>query len=329
VTGAVDRLISVAPMMDCTDRHCRFFLRLLAPDVRLYTEMITAQAIINGDRDRLLGYHPSEKPLSLQLGGNQPNELAKAVTVAAAYGYDEYNLNIGCPSDRVQSGRFGACLMLEPARVADCVSALSDVTGCPVTVKTRIGVDDHDSYEFLADFVACVARAGCTVFILHARKALLSGLSPKQNRDIPPLRYETVYRLKRDFPDLTIILNGGIDNAASVGQHLEQVDGVMIGRKAYSDPLFLSTLQANYLCAISGRAAPPDPEAVVRAMAEYAESQIAGGARLHHITRHMLGLFNGRPGARRWRRYLSQQGNRTDADSRILRHSLTLLSAAV
>jgi tRNA-dihydrouridine synthase A len=328
VTGRADRLISVAPMMDCTDRHCRYFLRLLAPDVRLYTEMITAPAIIHGDHDRLLGHHPAEQPLSLQLGGNQPGELAEAACVAEAYGYDEYNLNIGCPSDRVQSGRFGACLMLEPQRVAECVSAMSDVTRRPVTVKTRIGVDDHDSYDFLADFVALIARAGCTVFVVHARKAILSGLSPKQNREIPPLCYATVYRLKRDFPDLTVILNGGINTAAAVGQHLEHLDGVMIGRKAYSDPLFLSTLQVNYLCPVSGAAAPPDPEAVVRAMAEYADIQIAGGSRLHHITRHMLGLFNGRPGARRWRRFLSERGGRADAGSQVLHDSLAVLSEA-
>ena len=193
MTRLADRLISVAPMMDCTDRHCRYFLRLLAPDIRLYTEMITAPAIIHGDRDRLLGHHPAEQPLSLQLGGSQPDELAEAARVAEAYGYDEYNLNIGCPSDRVQSGRFGACLMLEPQRVAECVSAVSDVTRRPVTIKTRIGVDDHDSYDFLADFVAHIARAGCTVFVVHARKAILSGLSPKQNREIPPLCYATVY----------------------------------------------------------------------------------------------------------------------------------------
>ena len=239
--------VAVAPMMDWTDRHCRYFFRLLTPDTWLYSEMVTAQAVVHGDRNRLLQFDPAEHPVSLQLGGSEPEVLASATTIANELGYDEINLNIGCPSDRVQSGRFGACLMADPGRVAECVDAMRSVSTVPITVKTRIGIDDRDDYEFLQEFIEQVSMAGCNAFVVHARKAILAGLSPKENRSIPPLRYETVYRLKRERPDLAIIINGGIDSIAAVSSHLVHVDGVMIGRKAYADPFFLAELQAQVL----------------------------------------------------------------------------------
>ena len=246
-------MISIAPMMDYTDLHCRYFLRLFSPDVRLYTEMVTAQAVLHGDSGRLLDFDPAEKPLAIQLGGSEPALLASATTAALCYPYDEVNLNIGCPSDRVQSGRFGACLMAEPDRVADCVRAMRKVATVPVTVKTRIGIDDSDDYDFLAAFVDAVRGAGCEHFIVHARKAILAGLSPKENRTVPPLNYDRVYRLKRDFPELRIVINGGIDSIDAVRAHLERVDGVMIGRKAYADPFFLTEIQTNFLSSPADR----------------------------------------------------------------------------
>jgi len=321
--------ISVAPMMDWTDRHCRYFFRLLSPDARLYTEMIVDQALLHGNPDRLLAYDPSEHPVALQLGGHDPGRLAAAAEMASGYGYDELNLNIGCPSDRVQSGRFGACLMAEPQRVADCVAAMATNAAAPVSVKARIGIDDHDDYGFLTTFIQTVARGGCRHFILHARKAILAGLSPRENRSIPPLKYATVYRLKQDFPELTIVLNGGIGSVSEVREHLEHVDGVMIGRKACAEPYLLAELQAQV-----GRSASrtgwqlPDRHDIVRQMADYADRQLAGGVRLHHITRHMLGLFAGQPAARRWRRYLSEQGQRSGAGSEVLHDSLRIFDRA-
>lgn len=324
-----DTRISVAPMMDWTDLHCRYFFRLLSPTIRLYTEMVTAQAVLKGDRDRLLGFNPAEKPLALQLGGSEPEILGIAAGIAADYQYDEINLNIGCPSDRVQSGRFGACLMAEPARVADCVRAMRQTSSLPVTVKSRIGIDDRDDYQFLAEFVEMVADAGCDYFIVHARKAILSGLSPKENRAVPPLRYEYVYRLKRDFPHLGIVLNGGIETTDAVRTHLKQVDGVMIGRKAYSDPFFLTALQDCLPGPETDKAwKPPAREHVVRQMAEYAERQLARGASLHHISRHMLGMFNGRPGARRWRRFISENAAQPGAGPEVLIASLDVFDVA-
>ena len=322
------RLVSVAPMMDWTDSHCRYFMRLLSPRVRLYTEMVVAKAILNGDRDRLLAYDPSEHPVALQLGGSDPEDLAAATQMAQAYGYDEFNLNIGCPSDRVQSGQFGACLMAEPQRVSDCVAAMGAATDQPVTVKTRIGIDDFDSYDFLTTFIETVMQSGCHIFIVHARKAILEGLSPKENRSIPPLKYETVYRLKRDFPDLTVVLNGGIGSVSEVRSHLDQVDGVMIGRKAYSDPYLLAELhqQPGFYSGTGWH--PPSRFEVVRSMADYARKHIAGGARLHHITRHMLGLFSGQPAARRWRRFLTEEGQKPDADHQVLLDSLSVFDRA-
>jgi tRNA-dihydrouridine synthase A len=322
-------MISVAPMMDYTDLHCRYFFRMLSPSVRLYTEMVNAHAVLQGNRDRLLGFDPAEQPLALQLGGSDPGVLAEASAIATQYQYDEINLNIGCPSDRVQSGRFGACLMAEPARVADCIRSMRAATSLPVTVKTRIGIDDHDDYEFLADFVSQTAAAGCKLFVVHARKAILAGLSPKENRSIPPLRYETVYRLKGDFPDLTIVLNGGVQTADDVRRHLAHVDGVMIGRKAYSDPYFLSLLQTEFMTAPGEMAwqAPTRAE-VIRKMAGYTERQLRRGARLHHITRHMLGIYSGRPGARQWRRYISEQAARPGAGPEVLIDSLSIFESA-
>jgi tRNA-dihydrouridine synthase A len=320
-------MISIAPMMDCTDLHCRYFLRLLSPGVRLYTEMVTAQAVLQGDRDRLLGFDPAERPLALQLGGSEPTLLAEATAAALPYSYDEINLNIGCPSDRVQSGRFGACLMADPERVADCVRAMREVATVPVTVKTRIGIDDSDDYDFLVAFIDTVRRAGCEHFIVHARKAILAGLSPKENRTVPPLDYDRVYRLRSDFPELRIVLNGGIDSIDAVRAHLEHVDGVMVGRKAYADPFFLTEIQANFLSTGCDWRAPTR-EHVINKMAEYAEHQLRSGVRLHHITRHMLGLYSGQPGARRWRRFVSQKAAEPGSGPEILLQSLAALDVA-
>jgi tRNA-dihydrouridine synthase A len=292
-------------MMDCTDRHCRYFLRLLSPRVRLYTEMLNAAAIVRGNADRWLRFDPTEHPLAIQLGGSDPHLLALAARRATDYGYDEINLNAGCPSERVSDGAFGACLMKVPERVAGCVSAMRSVTELPVTVKTRIGVDDRDDYGFLRDFVGTVAAAGCATFIIHARKAYLSGLSPKENRTVPPLRYDVVYRLRADFPGLRLIINGGIDTQAAVRDHLAAgLDGVMIGRKAYTDPWWLTRLDAAVLSG-SGTPAPFLRDDVVRGMVSYARRECGGGTRLHHISRHLLGLYHGEPGARTWRRALT------------------------
>jgi len=327
--SASPQRISVAPMMDRTDRHCRYFMRLIAPGVRLYTEMVTAEALLRGDTGRLLERDPAESPVALQLGGSNPDLLARATEAAAPFGYDEINLNIGCPSDRVRSGRFGACLMLDPALVADCVGAIRGAADVPVTVKTRTGIDERDDYEFLEDFVTTVAATGWDTFIVHARNAILGGLSPKQNREIPPLRYPHVYRLKAEFPSLTVIVNGGISESGAVRQHLERVDGVMIGRKAYSDPWFLHHLQREFAC--SGATGSPgiaDRGSVVLAMADYAERELSRGTRLHHITRHMLGLYSGQAGARSWRRYLCEHASGTTAGPEVLRESLKLLPEA-
>jgi tRNA-dihydrouridine synthase A len=302
---SMDRRLSVAPMMDWTDRHCRYFHRLLAPSALLYTEMLTTGAILHGDRDRLLGFNPEEHPLALQLGGSEPDELARCAAIAAERGYDEVNLNVGCPSDRVQRGRFGACLMLEPGLVADCVATMRAAVTIPVTIKTRLGVDDHDSYAGFSDFVGRVAAAGCAVFVVHARKAWLSGLSPKENREVPELRYEWVYRLKRENPGLTVVLNGGIGSIEAVERHLDAVDGVMLGRAAYLDPWLLAELQAR----LFGGPGTRSREETVQVLTRYLEEQIARGVPVKHVSRHVLGLFQGQPGARRWRRYLSQRAH--------------------
>jgi tRNA-dihydrouridine synthase A len=312
--------ISVAPMMDVTDRHCRYFLRQLAPDVRLYTEMITAEAVIHGDRDRLLGFDGSEHPVALQLGGHDPARLAAAAAIAADFGYDEINLNVGCPSSRVQDGGFGACLMKNAALVARCVEAMAEAVRIPVTVKTRIGVDDHDSYDFLARFVREVAGAGCATFVVHARKAYLQGLSPSENRSVPPLDYAVVYKLKQEFPGLGIVINGGIGSIGEIASHLQQVDGVMLGRKVVDDPYFLTIVQERFLSRRPFVAS--SREEVVRAMHGYALRESRRGVELRHVSRSMLGLYRGQPGARGWRRFLSEMAVRSGAHPDLLLESL-------
>ena len=306
-------------MMDWTDRHCRYFLRLISRHVYLYTEMITTGAILHGDSERLLRFHPDEHPLALQLGGSDPGELAACARIAAKYGYDEVNLNVGCPSDRVQTGRFGACLMADPALVAECVAAMRAATTLPVTVKTRIGIDEHQSYAFLAQFVATVAAAGCRTLIIHARKAWLQGLSPKENREVPPLDYQAVYRVKQDFPQLEIILNGGITDLNQAQDHLTKVDGVMLGRAAYHNPYLLAEVDRRFF----GDLRPPlSRHQVVARMLPYVEQELAAGTRLHHITRHILGLYQGVPGARAWRRYLSEHGHGEAAGPEVIQQAL-------
>ncbi|WP_440223953.1 tRNA dihydrouridine(20/20a) synthase DusA [Dokdonella sp. MW10] len=309
--------MSVAPMMDWTDRNCRYFHRLLSPRARLYTEMVTSPAVVHGDRARLLGFDDSEHPVALQLGGSEPAELAEAARIGAAEGYDEINLNVGCPSDRVQSGRFGACLMREPSLVAECFAAMRETVSIPVTVKCRIGVDEQDEDADLTRFVDIVAAAGCTVFVVHARKAWLQGLSPKENRDIPPLNYGRVYRLKRERPTLTIAINGGIDSVDDVRTHLEHTDGVMLGRTAYHEPYRLAEIEH----ALHGEPLP-DRDDIVARMRGYTDAHIAAGGRLQHITRHMLGLYQGLPGARAWRRVLSENAHRADADWSVVERAL-------
>jgi tRNA-dihydrouridine synthase A len=296
-----DRRLSVAPMMDRTDRHLRYLLRLIAPHARLYTEMITARALLRGDAARLLRFAEAEHPVALQLGGAEPDELAAAARIGAAAGYDEINLNVGCPSDRVQAGCFGAALMLERERVAQGVRAMRAAVGVPVTVKTRLGVDHHDSYEFVRDFIGEVAAAGCDIFIVHARKAWLSGLSPKENREIPPLDYARVHRLKREFPALAIVINGGFVTLEDSVAQLEHVDGVMIGRAAYEDSWVLARIDEHVF------GGPPVAEAsVLAAFERYVARELEAGTPLRTMTRHLLGMRNGRAGGRQWRRGLSE-----------------------
>jgi len=316
--------IAVAPMMDWTDRHCRYFMRLLSPGALLYTEMVTAAAIEHGDAERLLAYDEAEHPVAVQLGGSDPAQMAAAARRCSEAGYDEININVGCPSDRVQSGRFGACLMASPALVAECYRAMQDVSSVPVTVKSRIGIDDQDSWDFLRRFIDTIAAAGCRKFVVHARIAILDGLSPKENRTVPPLDYERVARLKAEFPALRIVLNGGLEDLDVIAGELERFDGVMIGRRAYHDPCFLAELEERFG---SGRA-PPDRREVVERMLPYVEQELAAGERLNRITRHMLGLFANQPGARAWRRFLSENAHRAGAGTRILREALDALPQA-
>ncbi len=311
--------LSVAPMMDWTDRHDRAFLRAISQRTLLYTEMVTTGAILHGDRDRFLGFDAMEHPVALQLGGSAPADLAFSAREGAARGYDEINLNLGCPSDRVQRGRFGACLMTEPELVADCVAAMIEAVDIPVTVKTRIGVDDVDSYEALTAFVAKIAATGCTSFTIHARKAWLSGLSPKENREVPPLRYDVVYDLKRDFPELEIVLNGGVQTLQEAQDHLQRVDGVMIGRAAYQSPYVLA--EADRLV-FGEDAEPKSREQIVEDFLPYVERQLAQGVPLKSITRHMLGLFNGLAGARAWRRHLAEEAHKPGAGPEVIVEAL-------
>jgi tRNA-dihydrouridine synthase A len=317
--------LSVAPMMDRTDRHLRYLLRLIAPHARLYTEMITARALLHGDAERLLRFDGAEHPVALQLGGSEPDELARAARMGAAAGYDEINLNVGCPSDRVQAGCFGAALMLEPTRVAQCVQAMRAAVEVPVTVKTRLGVDHHDSYEFVRDFLAEVAAAGCSTFVVHARKAWLSGLSPKENREIPPLDYARVHRLKREFPALTIVINGGFVTLADSVAQLEHVDGVMLGRAAIQDSWLLARIDEH----LFGGPAPSE-SAVLEAFERYVARELERGTPLRAMTRHLLGMRSGRAGGRRWRRGLGElnDGSRGLDDLRALMRSVTSAASA-
>ena len=316
-----------APMMDRSDRHCRMFWRQLTRRARLYTEMVTTGALIHGDRDRLLAFHPEERPLALQLGGAEPAELARCARWAEDRGYDEVNLNCGCPSDRVQNGAFGACLMARPELVRDGVAAMREACGLEITVKHRIGIDHMDSYDEFAGFVGAVAEGGCDVFLVHARKAWLRGLSPRENREIPPLNYAWVYRLKRDFPQLTVVINGGIDSLEACDEHLERVDGVMLGRAVYHNPWLLATVDERLFTAPAGnrtrtREQAREREAVIETLIPYIESELARGTRLDQITRHLLGLYQHVPGARRFRRRLSEQAHRDGASIDTLRAAL-------
>jgi tRNA-dihydrouridine synthase A len=311
-------------MMDWTDRHCRYFMRLLTPRALLYTEMVTAAAIHHGDYAALLEFDAAEHPVALQVGGSDPVLMGEAARRGGEFGYDEININVGCPSDRVQSGQFGACLMARPEVVAECLRAMRAETDVPVTVKTRIGIDDEDSYAFLRQFVNVLADAGCRKFIVHARVAILEGLSPKENRSVPPLKYEHVFRLKDDLPNLEIVLNGGITTIGQVDEVLEHVDGVMIGRQAYHDPYFLALLEQH----VNPDWRPPDRHSVVADMLPYVEKELARGERLGRITRHMLGLFAGQPGARAWRRYISENAFRDGAGPEVLIEALDRMPAA-
>ncbi|MGQ0799465.1 MAG: tRNA dihydrouridine(20/20a) synthase DusA [Pseudomarimonas sp.] len=303
--------LSVAPMMDWTDRHCRVFHRQLAPHARLYTEMVHAQAVLHGDRQRLLGFDAAERPLALQLGGSDPAALAEAARIAEALGYDEVNLNVGCPSDRVQAGRFGACLMREPALVAACTETMRRAVAIPVTVKCRLGVDEQEDYVDLLNFIDTVAASGVEVFAVHARKAWLQGLSPKENREVPPLRYEQVYRLKQERPSLSIVINGGIESTAAIHTHLEHVDGVMIGRAAYHTPYLLHQM---HHALFAGECSLQDRAVLLRQLRPYVEQQLAAGVALKHMIRHVLGMFHGQPGGRGFRQVLSEGAHRTGAD---------------
>ncbi|GAA5191751.1 tRNA dihydrouridine(20/20a) synthase DusA [Ferrimonas gelatinilytica] len=315
------RTFSVAPMLDWTDRHYRYFARLISRQALLYTEMVTTGAIIHGKGD-YLAFNEEEHPLALQLGGSNPADLAHCAKLAQARGYDEVNLNVGCPSDRVQNGRFGACLMAEPQLVAECVQAMQAVVDIPVTVKTRIGIDEQDSYGFLTDFVGTVAEAGCEVFTIHARKAWLKGLSPKENREIPELDYPRAYRLKQDFPGLNISVNGGVKSLDECEAHLQHLDGVMVGREAYQDPYMMAAVDSRLY---GDDRLPLSRAEVVEQMIPYLERHIAQGGRANHVTRHMLGLFNGMPGARQWRRYLAQNAHLPGMGASVLSDALASL----
>jgi len=313
--------ISIAPMLDWTDRHYRYMARLISKNQLLYTEMVTTGAIIHGKGD-YLRYNEQEHPIALQLGGSNPADLAICAKKAQDYGYDEVNINVGCPSDRVQNGKFGACLMAEPALVAQSVEAMRAVVDIPITVKHRIGIDELDSYQFMTDFVGTVSEAGCNSFTVHARKAWLSGLSPKQNREIPPLDYERVHRLKRDFSHLAISINGGITSLAQAQEQLQHVDGVMIGREAYHNPYMLAEVDALFY---QQAGEVITREQVVSQMLEYVEQHLSAGGKLNHITRHMLGIFVKVPGAKMWRRHLSENAHKPNADTKVIEQALSYI----
>jgi len=314
-----NRRLSVAPMLDWTDRDFRYFLRLISKHTLLYTEMVTTGALIYGDTERFLAHEQLESPLALQLGGSDPTDLAKCALLGQQAGYDEINLNVGCPSDRVQSGSFGACLMVEPQLVAECVTAMREAVDIPVTVKTRLGIDEHETYQFLTDFIEPVAEAGCEIFILHARNAWLKGLSPKENRDVPPLKYDFVYQAKQDYPELHIDINGGIHSLEAALQHLEKVDGVMMGRAIYNDPYLLVEADAKLF---GDEYAMPTRHQLIEQMLPYIERRMTEGRPLKSITRHLLGVFQGQQGARAWRRHISENAHIKGAGIEVLKQAL-------
>ncbi|MBK1649137.1 tRNA dihydrouridine(20/20a) synthase DusA [Rhabdochromatium marinum] len=316
------RPLSVAPMLDWTDRHFRFLARLISRHTWLYSEMVTTGALIHGDMERLLRFNPAEHPVALQLGGSEPAELAHCARLGADWGYDEINLNVGCPSDRVQNGRFGACLMAEPQRVADGVAAMKNAVSIPISVKTRIGIDHRDSYEELADFIARLLTAGCDLVILHARKAWLQGLSPRENRSVPPLRYDVALRLHADFPQLPLVLNGGITTLEQARHWCQSLSGVMMGREAYQNPWRLARADRDLF---DDPHPLPSRHQVLEAFYPYVEDCLAAGIPLNSLSRHLLGLFNGCPGAKRWRRALSEQAHRPGVGVEVLRQAAALV----
>lgn len=321
-----NRTFSVAPMLDWTDRHQRYFMRLITHHALLYTEMVTTGAIIYGERDRYLQFNQEEHPVALQLGGSDVKDLASCSKIAEDYGYDEINLNLGCPSNRVQNGSFGACMMAEPELVAECIAAMSEAVSIPVTAKTRIGIDDRDSFDELVHFIGSLHQAGCNSFVIHARKAILQGLSPKENRSIPPLKYDVVYKIKQIFPDCHITLNGGVKTLQETAEHLHHVDGVMMGREAYHNP---------YLLAEVDRLFYDDPHSllsrhqVVETMFPYIEKELSKGVRLQSIVRHMLGVFQAVPGTKAWKRFLSENAHKKEAGVDVLQHALSLVDKEV
>ncbi len=319
----IDRAFCVAPMLDWTDRHERFFLRLISRHAVLYSEMVTTGAILHGDRDRFLAFNETEHPLALQLGGSDPQALAECARIAVDYAYDEINLNVGCPSDRVKSGSFGACLMAQPQLVADCIAAMQSAVDIPVTVKHRIGIDDRDSWDELCEFVETIAQVGCTVFIVHARKAWLQGLSPKENREIPPLSYETVHKLKQSYPQLEFIINGGFTDLQSAKQQLQFVDGVMMGREVYNNPYVLADVDRLFY---GDDHVVPTRREVMEQLFSYVDAELTKGTRLHAITRHILGMFPGLPGAKAFRRYISENATKKDAGLDVLKQALAKVS---
>ncbi len=320
-TDKLSHRFCVAPMLDWTDRHCRYFHRLLSKNAILYTEMVTTGALIHGNSQRFLQFNPEEHPVALQLGGSNPRDLAICSNMAENEGYNEVNLNVGCPSDRVQSGRFGACLMTEPELVGDCIATMQAAVKIPITVKSRIGIDERDSYDELTHFIDTVAQAGCKTFIVHARKAWLKGLSPKENREVPPLRYEMVYQLKRDFPQLEIVLNGGITKLEQSVDLLQHIDGVMLGREAYQNPYLLAEVD-NVLFGANGEI--QSREQILLKLLPYIQKQLALEVRLNSVTRHILGLYHGEYGAKLWRRYLSENTYKSNSGENVVQNALML-----
>ncbi len=331
MTQPLDRTFCTAPMMEWSDKHCRYFWRKLSKNAVLYTEMVTSGAIIHGQggAGRFLNFNEEEHPVALQLGGSKPDELAQCVKIAEEFGYDEVNLNVGCPSDRVQNNMIGACLMAHPQLVADCIKAMQDATKLPVTIKHRIGIDDQDSYQQLVDFVGTVADTGCNTFIIHARKAILQGLSPKENREIPPLKYDVVHNIKKDFPQLEVIINGGLSDLDTMKEQLNHLDGVMVGREAYHNPSLLMGVDEAFYQHSAQIDSLAQRKAVIRDLYPYIETVLSQGGKLNYVTRHLLGLFNGMPGARKFRRHLSENAYGREAGIETLEQALALIPDAV